>query len=182
MDATTERGVRRMLVSFIDIAGFARGAERTADLELAALLDRYYDRVGEAAVAGGGRLVKLIGDGALLVFPLDGGGTADLAVDALLALRTDVAAMFAAWHATLVVKVHAGDVVCGLFGPRGDRRFDVVGGEVNVAARLATRDFALSAEAFRALSKPARARFKKHTPPVTYLPTEDRRPSAMTKL
>jgi class 3 adenylate cyclase len=177
MDAVTERGVRRLLVSFIDISGFARGAERTDDTQLAELLDRYY--VGEAAAAGGGRLVKLIGDGALLVFPPE---HADDAIDALLALRDDVATMFAAWRSTLVVKVHAGDVVCGPFGPRGDKRFDVVGGEVNIAARLPTRDFAISAEAFRALSKPARTRFKKHMQPVTYLPAEDRRPSAMTKL
>ena len=68
-------------------------------------------------------------------------------------------------------------MVCGPFGPRDDQRFDVIGGEVNVAARLPTRSFAISAEAFRCLSKDARARFKKHAPPVTYIPSDDRRPT-----
>jgi len=179
MDRITERAVRRMLISFIDIAGFARGAERTTDERLVGLLDRYYERIGAAAAAAGGTLVKLIGDGALLVFPPE---RADDAVAALLALRAEVPALFEGWHAELVVKLHAGDVVCGLFGPRDDRRFDVIGGEVNIAARLPTRSFAISAEAFRCLSKDARTRFKKHTPPVTYIPSDDQRPTPMTKL
>ena len=40
MEPIIERAVRRMLISFIDIAGFARGAERTTDAQLAELLDR----------------------------------------------------------------------------------------------------------------------------------------------
>jgi adenylate cyclase len=179
MDRIAERAVRRMLVSFIDIAGFARGAERTDDEHLADLLDRYYERIGTAADAGGGTLVKLIGDGALLAFPVE---RADAAVAALLALRADVPALFDGWHSELVVKIHAGDVVCGPFGARDDKRFDVIGGEVNLAARLPTRSFALSAEAFRCLSPAMRARFKKHTLPITYIPSEDRRPTPMTKL
>jgi adenylate cyclase len=178
----TGRSVRQLLISFIDLSGFARDAERTAnDEKLAELLDRYYERVGEAATRAGGRLVKLIGDGALLVFPPE---RADDAVDALLALRDDVATMFCGegWSSTLVVKLHAGDVVCGQFGPAGDKRFDVVGGQVNIAARLPTRSFAISAEAFRALSKDGRTRWKKHTLPVTYIPLDDRRPTPMTKL
>jgi class 3 adenylate cyclase len=179
MDRNTERAVRRLLIAFIDLAGFARGAERTPDAQLAELLDRYYERIGAAATAGGGTLVKLIGDGALLVFPPE---HADAAVGALLVLRDDVATLFEGWHSTLVVRLHAGDVVCGPFGASGDKRFDVIGGEVNLTARLPTRSFALSAEAFRALSPAARVRFKKHTQPVTYIPIDDKRPTLMTKL
>ncbi len=179
MDRITERAVRRMLISFVDITGFARGAERTPDERLAELLDTYYERIGKAAADGGGTLVKLIGDGALLVFPLE---RADAAVLALLALRADVPQLFEGWHSELIVKLHAGEVVCGPFGPRDDKRFDVIGGEVNIAARLPTRSFAISAEAFRCLSKDLRTRFKKHTPPITYIPSDDRRPTPMTKL
>ena len=174
------RETTRLLISFIDLSGFARDAEGKDDQLVADVLDRYYERVGACVARAGGTLVKLIGDGALLVFPPD---RADDAVLALLELRDDVAAMLAreGWHSALVVKLHAGEVVCGPFGATGDKRFDVIGGEVNVAARLPTRSFALSAEAFRALSADARTRFKKHTPPVTYIPITDRRPSAMTR-
>jgi len=169
------RQKRRLLIAFIDLAGFARDAERTADDRLAALLDRYYERIGDAVAQAGGTLVKLIGDGALMVFPPE---RADDTVRALLELRDAIPALFATdgWHSGLVVKVHAGDVA------RGAKRFDVIGGEVNIAARLPTRGFALSAEAFRALSPEGRKQFKKHTLPVTYLPISDRRPTPMTKL
>ena len=73
-------------------------------------------------------------------------------------------------------------MVCGPFGAAGDKRFDIIGGEVNIAARLPTRSFAISAEAFRTLSTEARTRWKKHTLPVTYIPLDDRRPTPMTKL
>ena len=181
MVTESERATRRLLISFIDLSGFARDAEGTDDRKLADVLDLYYERIGDCAGRAGGTLVKLIGDGALLAFPVE---RADDAVLALLELRDDVAALCRreGWHSTLVVKLHAGEVVCGPFGARGDKRFDVIGGEVNIAARLPTKSFAISAEAFRALSPDARTRFKKHTPPVTYIPVDDRRPTPMTKL
>ena len=181
MELPTSRTTRRLLIAFIDLSGFARDAERTTDERLAELLDRYYERIGEAAAAAGGALVKLIGDGALLVYPPE--RAAD-AVVALLELRDAVPALFAedGWHSSLVVKLHAGEVVCGPFGAQGGKHFDVIGGEVNICARLPTRSFALSAEAFRALGADGRKRFKKHTLPVTYIPVSDHRPTPMTKL
>jgi adenylate cyclase len=174
------RAARRLLIAFVDTTGYTQFAERTADEPLAELMDRYYERIGELVERSGGTLVKPMGDGALIVFPPE---RADDAVDALLALREDIAAMCAGagWPATLVVRLHAGEVVCGPFGARGDKRFDIMGREVNLTARLPTRGFALSVEAFRCLSPAGRARFKKHTPPITYIPVEDRRPSASAK-
>lgn len=178
MERLDSRTTRRYLISFIDLAGFARAAEQIDDLQLADLLDRYYERIGDVVQRAGGTVVKLIGDGALLVFPPE---RADDAVRALLELRDDVATL-GLGGMQLVVKLHAGEVVCGPFGPRGDKRFDVIGGEVNIAARLATRGFAISAEAFRTLSPECRTLFKKHTPPITYIPVGDHRPTPMTKL
>ena len=183
--STTEesksKSVQRKIVCFVDLSTFARDAEGTNDdMRVASILDRYYEHIGDAARAGGGVVVKTIGDGALLVFPPD---RADDVVRALLELRDAVAALMreACWMSALGVKVHVGDVVCGSFGARDDKRFDVIGGEVNIAARLPTRSFALSAEMFRALGSDGRALFKKHTPPITYIPIEDRRPSRVTK-
>ena len=178
MECPQSREKRRFLIAFIDLAGFARAAESLDDERLADQIDRYYERVGAHVARAGGLVVKWMGDGALIVFPPERG---DDAVQALIALREEVAGED--WcNTTLVVRLHAGEVMCGPFGARGDKRFDCIGGEVNIAARLPTRSFAISAEAFRALSPEGRARFKKHTPTITYIPTEDRRPSPMTKL
>jgi adenylate cyclase len=178
MDCPDGREKRRLLIAFIDMAGFARAAETLDDDRLAEHVDRYYEHVGEHVERAGGMVVKWMGDGALIAFPPERG---DDAVRALMALRDELATQ--AWCGTsLVVRLHAGEVVCGPFGARGNKRFDLIGGEVNIAARLPTRNFAISAEAFRTLSAEGRALFKKHTPAITYIPTGDRRPTPMTKL
>jgi class 3 adenylate cyclase len=176
--ADDARATQHLLLCFVDLQGFARASELVDDTTLATLLDDYYALLGTAAHDAGGRLVKLIGDGALLVFPP---ARADHATRVLLQLREDVARQMAQLGCVLTVKLHAGDVVAGLFGPPQQRSFDVIGREVNATARIATRAFALSAEAFRALSPEGRKLFKKHTPPVTYLPTDDRRPARLGK-
>jgi class 3 adenylate cyclase len=60
-------------------------------------------------------------------------------------------------------------------GEAGDKRYDVIGKTVNTAAALEGRGVALSVSAFRKLGPALRRRFKKHTPPITYIRLEDRR-------
>lgn len=163
------------IIAFIDIAGYTPNARKRSNAELAAFHDGFYSIVAQAATASGGRVVKYLGDGALLTWPDTG---ADSAVKAMLGLRNAARRWMGerGWHTDLVVKVHAGDVVEGPFGPPEDRRHDVIGDAVAVTARLDTRSFAISAEAFRRLAPLTRQLFKKHTPPVVYLPTDDPRP------
>ncbi len=175
------RAERHLLICFLDLSTYTLDARRTADdSRLAGIVDGYYERVAERTRSAGGTVVKFIGDGALLVFPI---ARADDAVVALLELKADTDAWLESvrWESRLVVKAHAGTVVSGPFGASDDKRFDVLGDEVNVTARLQTRALAISAEAFRLLSPAVRKRFKKHTPPITYIPVEDRHPSNVAK-
>ncbi|MBI4503047.1 MAG: hypothetical protein HY700_18055 [Gemmatimonadetes bacterium] len=136
-------------------------------------MNEYYQLAGSAIRAAGGQIVKFIGDATLAVFPAE---VADRGTLGLLDLK-DSADQFMAqqgWDCRLVVKVHVGPVVAGEFGAEPDRRYDLLGKTVNVAARLdASSGFALSAEAFRSLEPETRKRFKKHTPPITYIRQED---------
>jgi adenylate cyclase len=175
------RTSRELLICFLDLSTYTLDARRTADDgRLAGIIDGYYERVAASTHAGGGTVVKFIGDGALLVFPPE---RADDAVTALLDLKAGTDAWLAGmgWESRLVVKAHAGPVVAGPFGARDDKRFDVLGDEVNVAARLQTRTLAISAQAFRLLSPDLRKRFKKHTPPITYIRVEERHLSNLAK-
>jgi adenylate cyclase len=168
------RASRELVICFLDLSTYTMDARRTADDgRLADIIDGYYERVAERTRGAGGTVVKFIGDGALLVFSAS---RADDAVAALLDLKADTDAWLAGlrWESRLVVKAHAGTVVAGPFGASDDKRFDVLGDEVNVAARLQTRTLAISAQAFRLLSPPLRQRFKKHTPPITYIRVEER--------
>jgi adenylate cyclase len=166
------RAERDVVVGFLDLSFFTRDAAREGDARAAEIVSEYYARVGGRVRAAGGTVVKYIGDGVLLVF---GGDRADDAAGAVLALREEVDDWMRSlrWESRLTVKLHAGSVIAGSYGAPGDERFDVIGTTVNVAARL-PRPFHISPQVFRRLSPPMRQRFKKHTPPITYIPAEDR--------
>lgn len=166
-----------LLIAFIDLTRFAAQSERTADEEIATTLDAYYEHVASAVQVAGGRVVKFMGDAALLVFPDD---SVDRGVEGLLALKESVDALMAqrGWNCHLTAMVHYGTVVAGPFGAQGDKRYDVIGRAVNTTAKLESAGVTLSVEAFRKLGSDMRTRFKKHTPPITYIRAEDpHRPS-----
>lgn len=173
LTALEERAPMPLVIAFGDLTDYTRIARRTDDSVLAEIVDDYYGVVTRRVEDAGGQLVKFIGDAFLCVFPVEG---ADRGVDALLALKDEVDAQMEArgWTSRLILKVHCGTVIAGPYGPSG--RFDVLGSVVNTAARVQSRGVALTADAFRKLSKPMRRRFKKHTPPITYIGVEDRRP------
>jgi adenylate cyclase len=163
-----------LLVAFVDLTRFGVQSQRVSDGAIADVLDAYYERVAAAVAAAGGQLVKVFGDGALVVF---GEGDIDRGVAALIELKDAVDRFMTAqgWECRLVVKAHFGPAVAGPFGAADAKRFDVIGKTVNVAALLESTGVALSAAAFRKLGPDVRRRFKKHTPPITYIRHEDPR-------
>jgi adenylate cyclase len=177
MDVVPEtREARELVICFVDLSVYTLDTRRAADdAAVADIMDRYYERLDHAVVGAGGRVVKFIGDGALFVFPPE---RADAAVVSLMALKSEIDAWLGAtrWESHLVVKLHCGTVIAGPFGGREAKRFDLLGDAVNVTARLPTRSFAMSPQVFRLLSPEIRKRLKKHTPPITYIPVEDRHP------
>jgi class 3 adenylate cyclase len=173
MNAGSERSTQRLLIVFGDITRFTVNARGKPSLELAELMNDYFLRAGALVRASNGRIVKFMGDAFLAVWAE---ADAPRGVAALQAIKRGVDAFFAErkWDSRLVVKAHFGEAVAGPFGDDG--RFDLIGSEVNVAATLPARTIALSAEAFRCLSTEDRTAWKKHTPQVVYIPSEDPRP------
>ncbi len=161
-----------LLIVFLDLSRFSAQTRRTDDATLAAVVDEYYQRVGARIAADGGRVVKFMGDGTLAVFPEDG---VDAAITGLLALKEEIDDWLASigWDCRLTARAHFGTVIAGAYGAAGDRRFDIIGAEVNTAAMLDHAGLALSVAAFRKLSPALRTRFKKHSAPVTYIRLED---------
>jgi adenylate cyclase len=172
MSNVEARGERELVIAFVDLSFFTKDASSREESAIAEMIDQYYERIGERVTTAGGRVVKFMGDGALLAFPTD---RADDAVIALGELRREIDDWLAGerWASRLIVKIHAGTVIAGEFGTRDAKRFDVIGNVVNVTARL-PRAFHLSPQAFRLLSPETRKHLKKHTPPITYIPIEDR--------
>jgi adenylate cyclase len=163
-----------MLVVFVDLTRFGAQSQRVDDVELADTIDAYYEQVGAAVQAAGGRVVKFVGDGVLIVFPEDG---VDRGVEMLLALKAAVDRAMAErrWECRLAAKAHFGPAIAGPFGLTDDKRYDVLGKTVNTAAMLDSTGVTLSVPAFRKLGPALRKRFRKHTPPVIYIRNEDPR-------
>lgn len=161
-----------LIVAFTGFTRFTHQIDQLPDLEVARVMEDYYALASRVVEGAGGRVVKFIGDAMLAVFPEHDG---DRAMLALLELKTSADAFMEAqgWDCRLVVKVHGGPVAAGDYRVGDGRRYDVLGKTVNVTVRLESSGFALSAEAFRRLGPQVRQRFKKHTPPVTYIRIDD---------
>ena len=172
---TSTRSETPLLIVFLDLTRFAFQSQRLGDAEIAETVDKFYELVGAAVAAAGGRTVKFIGDASLIVFPED---RVDQGVQMLLDLKPAVDKFMddIGWECRLSAKVHFGPALAGLYGAAGDKRYDVIGKTVNTAAMLDSTGVTLSVAAFRKLSPALRKHFKKHTPPITYLRSEDPRP------
>src|SRR5262245_48044197 len=157
-----------LLIAFVDLTRFAAQSQRVGDVELADTLDAFYARVGASVRDAGGRVIKYMGDGVLIAFEED---QVDRGVETLLAPKEEVdeAMDRRGWECRLVVKAHFGTAVAGPFGPPDTRHHDVIGKAVNTAVTLDATGVTLSVSAFRKLGPVLRRRFKKHTPPVTYI-------------
>ena len=159
-----------LLVAFADLAGFHRNAIKMERRTLFDFLDAYYEFVGDTIEGAGGKVIKFIGDAALIVFT-----DADAGMRALLSLKEDGDAWLQEQGSTCrhYVKVHVGPAIVGPVGTRSDKRFDVYGETVNSCAMLKANCLVITPQAFRSLAPETRKRFKKHTPPLTYIPVEE---------
>jgi adenylate cyclase len=108
-------------IAFIDLTGFTRTTQELGDEAAAGLSLRLGDLARTQVEAHGGRLIKLLGDGALLHLP-----------DAAAAVETAVA-LLAALPGAGLPSGHAGVH----HGPIIEREGDVFGRTVNLAARIA---------------------------------------------
>lgn len=133
---------RNLVIAFVDLSRFAIDAQTRTNREIASMLETFYELVGDR-IGNSGRIVKFIGDAALIVFEE---AAIEGAVKKLRALKesTDSLMQERGWQCRLNVKVHLGAVMTGEFGARGGKRFDVIGTAVNDAARLKGEGVVLS--------------------------------------
>jgi class 3 adenylate cyclase len=132
------RGRRVVTILFADLAGSTALEERMDPEWVHAVMQRYYALIRAAVEAGGGRVVKFIGDGAMAVFgvPETGEDDAARALGAALGLHEAFRSLAGEVERdrgvaiSLRVGVNTGEVVVGVDDD------DVVGDAVNVAARL----------------------------------------------
>jgi class 3 adenylate cyclase len=162
-----------LLISFCDLTNFAKISRKKDEIDVFKYLSKFYETTGEVIEGANGKVIKFIGDAALIVFPEN---SIDAGVLALKKLKTEIDDFNKKndYESRLVVKTHFGKVLVGMLGTKNDKRFDVIGNNVNVAALLRSNGFSITVETFRKLGKETRKLFKRHTPPITYIPIEER--------
>lgn len=163
-----------LFVAFFDLTGFTAFARQHDSRTVFDTLSGWYALVGGHVEGAGGHVVKFMGDAGIAVFAAD---ETEAGVFALRTAQAEGDAWLAAqgFKAHAVTRGHVGPVTCGPLGPPGWQQFDVIGETVNTAAVASASGhyrFALTPQAFRRLSAAWRQAFKKHTPPVVYIPVE----------
>ncbi len=147
-DGDVERGtgeVIRAVVWLCDLRSFTALADRLALQPLIAVLNQSFEIMGDAVTAGGGDILKFVGDAVLAIFRLDGERpdaevvrAACLAAvkvqDELGRLEIPPESGFPGLGARIAL--HAGEVMYGNVGAAGRLDFTVIGPAVNLAARL----------------------------------------------
>ncbi|MEO6847649.1 MAG: adenylate/guanylate cyclase domain-containing protein [Chthoniobacterales bacterium] len=159
------------LVACSDLTGFAKLTVKLSDGKIFDFLSEYYEFVGEIIASANGRVIKFMGDASLLLFPE---GSVDSGVRVLLALQKKGDNFLAERNISCRhhIRAHFGMVCHGDLGAQSDKRPDVIGSTVNTLFLLKSSGFTMTPEVFRKLNPETRSFFKKHTPPVTYIPLE----------
>lgn len=159
------------LIAFADLRAFLRVSQQLGSSgAVFGFLDRFAHVIHDAVSPTSGRVIKYIGDAALIVFP---GEDADLGVRTLLEMKDAVDAFLAAEgvDSRLSVAAHYGEATMGPFGP--EQRMDIVGEAVNRAAMTERgnrqSDFAITPDVFGRLQPATQERFCEHAPPSVYL-------------
>ena len=143
----TRRDRRWLTVVFVDLVGFTGLASRIDAETLAAMLDEYLAAVCELALRQGGEVTKVLGDGVLVAFGLDGSPDRRILAanavgfcQAIPALITDLHGGWRARGELIELQMRAGiasgHCTVGDWGGAGYRDFTMIGRAVNLASRL----------------------------------------------
>jgi class 3 adenylate cyclase len=137
--------VREYVFAIASVSAASEAARSRGDLKAAGILRDYYSLVSETVEPSDGRVVKVMGDGVLVVFPLR---RAKKAVAALRLLQSAATALWSRLdrRCRVQVKVGAGSLVSGTMGPPGQQRFDVYGTALNDLFQASTDDFLITPE------------------------------------
>jgi len=142
--------VEELIFAIISVRDATAAARKHGDLQTAAVLSDYYTLVAAAVAPMDGRVVKVMGDGVLVVFPSERFAEA---VDGLAVLQTSATALWSKLDARcrVQVRVGAGPLVAGSMGPPGDQRYDVYGTALNDLFKEPAHDFVVTSDLARRL-------------------------------
>lgn len=146
-----------LLIAFVDLTRFCKISQGKTDQELFNFMNKLYELMGRIIEEEEqGQIIKFMGDGALIVFPES---NLKEGVQALHQLREDVNTFLRSFQldSVLRIKAHFGPVIYGPLGTRREKRFDVIGQNVNETAmlKLEKKDIVFSPELQAKINAPS---------------------------
>lgn len=140
---------KRLTVFFSDLAGFTQTAERLESEDLTRLLNQYLTEMSQIALAHGATIDKYVGDAIVIFFgdPETRGVKEDAVacVKMAIAMRKRMKELEGVWKASGLenplrcrIGINTGVCTVGNFGSEARMDYTIIGGGVNLAARLET--------------------------------------------
>ena len=144
MAGAVQRGdVRHLKAAMLiaDLRGFSRLTDELPEEKIVELLNAFFDLVVPGVVAGGGDVLKYIGDAVIAIFPVAGDDPISACRSALTAAQTALAMLAAApqeiqQHISIDIALHYGNAAYGNIGSGNRLDFTAVGRDVNILGRL----------------------------------------------
>src|SRR5258708_20284650 len=144
MAGAVQRGdVRHLKAAMLlaDVRGFSRLTDELPEERIVELLNAFFDLVVPGVIAGGGDILKYVGDAVFAMFPVTGDDPTPACGSALTAAQTALAPLQAApkqiqQHISIDIALHYGDVAYGNIGSGNRLDFTAVGRDVNILSRL----------------------------------------------
>ena len=128
-----------LVFAILSVAGATAACATRGDVPTVETLARYYSSVAEVIAGAEGRVIKLIGDGIVVVFPAS---RVRVAIEAVRLAQERATTLWERFdeRCRVQVKIGIGALVLGLFGPRHQEREDVYGDALNQLFKLPTGD------------------------------------------
>jgi class 3 adenylate cyclase len=138
---------KKLTIFFSDIAGFTETTDRMESEDLTQLLNHYLTEMSQIALAHGATIDKFVGDAIVIFFgdPESRGVTDDAlaCVDMAIAMRTRMRELQSVWRSSGIemplhcrIGINTGYCTVGNFGSEDRMDYTIIGGDVNLAARL----------------------------------------------
>jgi class 3 adenylate cyclase len=132
-----------LVFAIVSVAGATAASAARGDAPTVETLSRYYALVAAAVRHSEGRVVKVMGDGIVIVFPVSHPSDAIEDLRSVQEHATNLWQLFDE-RCNVQVKVGIGSLISGLFGPPGQEREDVYGDALNQLFKLPAADFVVS--------------------------------------
>ena len=144
MDGRIQRGDGETIsavILFVDLVGYTAMSNSRSGTEVLKVLNAFYEIIDAAVVANYGEILKFIGDGALIIFPVVDDLTAleaaaQNALNAIARSRTGIEKHHSDTPIDFRASLHIGEIFYGNVGSQNRLDFTAIGPAVNLASRL----------------------------------------------